>query len=454
MVTIENRPRPFNLVRWFALLSLIGVAATAAVSAYLLSWFMTHRMLERDADVSRQIIQSIVRAGDPQSYFVASSAGKKNPELERLFVSLSRVADVARANVYNRERTVVWSSDGNLIGRNLGANAELEGALRGTLVVEAGVVGASKKPEHTTFGPAKDGTRFVENYIPIRATNGRTVIGVIELYKLPNDLFLAIDQVVRNIWIGAVLAAAALFALLFWLARRANGIMQDQQSLLLETQTLAAVGEMAASVAHGIRNPLASIRSSAELMRDEKGAIVRPFVDDIMGDVDRVDAWVVDLLNFTRTDAFDAGAVEVPEIVANCLKQADPALRRRGVETDCRLSDDLPPVHGTPEALAQVLNCLIENAVDAMPNGGRLEVTAATDKKGNNVSIELLDTGTGVSEEARAMIFRPFATTKPSGLGLGLALSRRIIERCGGSLELANRPTGGAVAVINLPAVG
>jgi len=443
--------RPFNLERWFAILGLLSIVLISTASAVFLSRFLNENMLHRDAVVSMTFIESIVRSGNGHSYFVDKTGGPANPALEDFFVRISQMPEVARANVYARDGAVIWSSDANLIGRRLGYNDELEEAFAGELEVETGIVGVIDKSEHLTFGPAPDGTKYVENYIPIWDREGNQVIGVVELYKLPTALFESIAAGSRQIWGIAIAGAIFLYATLFWIVRHASNVIRNQHSRLIDAETLAAIGEMSSAVAHGIRNPLASIRSSAELALHSSDADARESAHDVIVEADRLDKWVRNLLTYSMPERAASESVDLRDIVDRTLSDFEPAMARQKVELALSADPHLPLVTAGGASLAQVFGCLVENALEAMQGPGRLSVDCRVDTAARAVEVKVTDSGPGLSPEVARTVFRPFVTTKSSGLGLGLALSRRIMERYGGTLDLVSAGPRGAVAVMRVP---
>lgn len=450
----EGGSKPFNVQRWFAALSLVCITLMSAASALLLSRFLTERMLERDAVVSMQFIESAIQSDDGFAYFTASQGGLAHPGLEDFFVNIVGLPDVARANVYGARGNVIWSSDAKLIGRRFGPNPDLEEAFAGKLVVETGTVGTIERPEQVTFGPGRDGTRFVENYIPVWDAGRQRVLGVVELYKLPEALFAAIREGSRQIWISALAGGLFLYAALFWIARHANRVIRAQHREIAASETLAAVGEVASAVAHSIRNPLASIRSSAELALEEDPDHARHSAADIVREADRLDRWVIELLGYLRPEETPVERVDVNALVHEQLRGFAAALERQRITVDVDADERLPDVRAHAPALAQVFNCLVTNAVEAMPEGGGLGVRTRWDAGTERVIVQVRDTGHGVPREIAGDAFRPFTTTKRGGLGVGLSLSRRIVQRYGGSLRLEDAPRGGAAATIVLPAAG
>src|SRR5262249_22161991 len=249
------RSNPFNLSRWFAAVGLVSIASISVVTGWLLSDFLTDRMLAQEARLPEEVIDSVVDVEQAAGYFTGDAS--EDGHYGDFVAHITALPDVLRANLYSRERRVIWSSDPALIGRQFSDNDELEDALAGKVVAHGG---ERAKQEHE----ALDAHRyFFEIYTPVRAPRSGEVVGVVELYKTPRALFEAIAAGKRAIWVGAALAGLFLYATLFWLVRRADNTIRAQRERLVQSETFAVVGEMSSAVAHGIRNPLASIRSSA-----------------------------------------------------------------------------------------------------------------------------------------------------------------------------------------------
>lgn len=442
----------FDLLRWFAVTSLICVVVFGSGSALLLGRALTRNTLERDAAVSAAFLESIIRAEETWSYFAnPSSAAAKEP-LESFFNHVSRMPGVVRANVYSPDGTVLWSSDAKLIGRRFQENHELQEALQGRIVVEAGEVGDHKE-EHVELPSGAGGRRFMEAYLPVRNAARTQVIGVVEIYRLPENLFEAIDRDLRLVWMVIGGGAALLYGALFLVVAHARKVMDQQQEKLVEAEALAAIGAIASTVAHGLRNPLASIRSSAELASMEEGPERDRCLADIMRESDRLDGWVRDLLLQAREEAIAGAKADANRLVEASAGDHAAAAARQGVQIAVR-PGTVPPVRGNQGALRPALDNLVLNAIEAMPNGGDLILETALDDDGRQVEIRVTDSGTGLPPALHRGAPRLFYSTKARGTGLGLVLTRRIVQGFGGSLRLDSGPGRGTSAVIVLPVAG
>jgi two-component system, NtrC family, sensor histidine kinase HydH len=212
---------------------------------------------------------------------------------------------------------------------------------------------------------------------------------------------------------------------------------------------LAAIGEMGAAVAHGIRNPLASIRSAAELAREEDPEGADECLRDILAEADRLDRWVRQLLAASRETLQATEAVDLNDVIGECLGAVAAEARRHGIELK-RTPGPLPRVRGSHVSLVHAFGSIMANAVEAMPLGGCLRVESrATENGWVRVAVE--DTGSGIAAGVAGHVFRPLFTTKPNGIGLGLSLSRRILERHGGRIEFESIDARGTRVVLTLP---
>jgi len=448
MVLRHESQKPFNLLRFFAILSLLCIAVTASATAFVLSRFLADRLLERDAVVTMNFIQSMSQTGEQERYFSGPRAPDDVEGLGTFFSRVVLMPDVVRANAFSRSRMVVWSSDPGLIGRRFDDNHELDEALEGKLVREVKNLKTGSKSEHIHF--ADDVTDFVENYVPIWSQDRSEVVGVMELYRVPRTLFRDVRQATILVWASAVTGGIFLYATLFWIVRRANLLLREQQQKLLESETFAALGEMAGAVAHGIRNPLASIRMTAQLAIEEAPQGLREEdARDVIDEVDRLDQWVRELMQFVRLETTDPEPVQIDELIAGCLAGIQQTSQRQGVVSKLDVRETVPAIRGDARLLEQMFSGLLSNALEAMPNGGDLLVSVRPDRE--RVEVILTDSGSGIPPDQLDRIFKPFFTRKRNGMGLGLLLVKRILDRHGAQIELSSREHRGTTVTLRFP---
>ena len=440
----------FNLSRWFAVVALLTITAISLAAGLLLNRFLNQRMLWQEAVLTKEFVQSLVRVEKPLQAFLAAPDRGLDEATVTAFEHIASLPDMLRANVYDASRRVIWSSDAQMIGRRFGPNEELDGALAGHVVTHsADPEEAANKDEHRDL--QHPGGMFVEIYVPVLEARGDRVLAVIEFYKNPKALLTALGQLRNYIAVGATLSGALLFLALFGLVRRADLTIRRQQRQLVDNETMAVIGEMSAAVAHGIRNPLAAIRSSAELIHDGTLAQARDAAADIMAQSDRLGTWVRELLAYTRPLNEASTAVTLPPLVARCMEEFQRDMQRQQIEGVTELASDLPPVRGDALLLARVLSSLLANAVEALNGAGRITVRGEWLRAQSQVTLSVEDSGPGMTSTQLGRAGKPFHTTKARGLGVGLALARRVVERFGGRMEIDSQPGRGTTVRLHMP---
>jgi signal transduction histidine kinase len=231
--------------------------------------------------------------------------------------------------------------------------------------------------------------------------------------------------------------------------------LRQSRAALVQSEKLASIGEMAAAVAHGLRNPLASLRAAAQLVRRHPEApTAREHLDAIVEEVDRLDRRISHLLSFSRPAPFHPLQESVSRLVEGLLPAFSQLLRERQIELQLDLPSGVPEVRVDPMQLEQALVEVVSNALDAMPSGGRLRIAASTDgtsAAAGYVTIEVADTGPGIPDHVLPSVCEPFFTTRQEGTGLGLAIAKRYVEQNAGKLEITSGP-GGTSVRLRLPA--
>lgn len=438
----------YALTRWFAAAGALSIGLFSLGMGWLLSSYLQSRMLERDAAISRDFVQSIANIQQVVGFFRAPQ-GQPTTSVSEFFAHVAAMPDVLRANVYAPNRRVLWSSRPELIGQTFEANDELDRALQGQVVVNLDEDGhEAPKAEHQ--GLAVKNVGYVENYLPVYDDRSRDLIGVIEVYRQPVALFAAIRAGQEIIWAGSAGGGLCLFAVLLSFVLRTERALEQQQKRLVEAETLAIVGELSAAVAHSIRNPLVSIRTSAELQREitgDEGGVN----GEIMRNVDRIEHLVRTLLTYAGDPTERQASADLGDVLREAAQRFAPDLRSHGKLLELDLPADLGQVAADPVVLAQVFNSLLANAVEATGQGDLVRLSAQRD--GEQARIELIDHGTGIAPEQLQSIFKPFFTTKPRGMGLGLPLARRIVLRLGGQIQIDSRAGRGTVVRLQLPLI-
>lgn len=225
------------------------------------------------------------------------------------------------------------------------------------------------------------------------------------------------------------------------------------QEQVRRNERLSALGNLAAGIAHEIRNPLSSIKGFATFLAgkiqgegpDKEAAKV------MIQEVDRLNRVVSELLEFARPGRPVLKAGDVNAVIGRALRLAGSDAAAKGVEVRFQPDASLPSVPLDAERMTQALLNLFLNAVQAMDRGGVLEVSARTEGSPARLALRVADTGVGMSPEMLASIFNPYFTTRPSGTGLGLAIVHRVVEGHGGEIKVESRPGAGTTFTVLLP---
>jgi PAS domain S-box-containing protein len=229
---------------------------------------------------------------------------------------------------------------------------------------------------------------------------------------------------------------------------RTEELLEAQQRLLRQ-ERLAVLGRLAGGLAHQIRNPLGAINNASfvlrRALRGHPDPDVRRSIEIILEEASQANRIVTDLVDFSRVRMPDRRRVAVAELISDLLESIElPS----SVRTE-RSFPPLPEVTVDPRQIHDALRNLIQNALDAMPQGGTLKLGATL--AGSSVRVYVEDTGPGVSPEVSERLFEPLVTTKPLGLGLGLSTARYLVETQGGELLHTGRPPPGARFELRLP---
>ena len=243
-------------------------------------------------------------------------------------------------------------------------------------------------------------------------------------------------------------------------------VVVEMENALRQRERLAAVGEMAAKIAHEIRNPLAAISGSVQILRadaqTQEDSEPARLMDIVVREADRLNDLIRDFLEYARPRRVAHRSIDPSAVIGDVMRMIQ-ALGVDAVEIRTRVAEDLR-VWADPAQLKQILWNLCLNGLQAMPEGGELTVEVGPsasqapggpDRSGEDgsegVEIRVRDTGEGISAEARERLFEPFFTTKPEGTGLGLATVHRIVEGHGGVLSVLSEPGEGAEFCVWLP---
>jgi two-component system sensor histidine kinase HydH len=209
------------------------------------------------------------------------------------------------------------------------------------------------------------------------------------------------------------------------------------------SEKLAAIGELAAGVAHEIRNPLSSIKGFAQYLRHalKDKPREKEYAETMVSEVDRINTVVTDLLTFARPLEAQLVPTDLTELVEHTVRLVQADAQTRNINVQMNISD-LSKIPLDANQMTQAILNLLLNALQAVKNGGHIEVGAELDPSDSFLKIWVEDDGSGISADQKGKIFDPFFTTRDKGTGLGLAIVHKIVENHAGEINLKSPPTG------------
>ncbi|MCA9053635.1 MAG: hypothetical protein KDA75_07345 [Planctomycetaceae bacterium] len=229
--------------------------------------------------------------------------------------------------------------------------------------------------------------------------------------------------------------------------------LQAAEREAMRKDQLAALGQLAAGLAHELRNPLTSIKTIVEAAREPGPAngLDDRDLEVIEEEISRLDTTLQSFLDYARPPKLARRRVDLLEIVTRTIQLVAPQADRQHVEIAVHAPREAVHAIVDPEQIRQVLLNLLLNAIDALPDGGQIDVSIDVDPTGDAVRLLIEDNGPGIDRAIKERLFEPFQSSKPSGTGLGLTICRRIVANHGGTIAATDRVGGGTVFTVKLP---
>lgn len=310
---------------------------------------------------------------------------------------------------------------------------------------------------------ATPGAEHVRSWMGIPLIAGGTIIGLYSLDKVEPNYFTDEHRLLAE-----SLAAQAAVAIQNALLRRAEQEqyrqLQLSQAQLVQMEKMGALGRLIASIAHEINNPLQAVQGCLTLTKEElnsnnRAEKVELYLDIVEQEIERISIILQRMRDFYRPARSQIKQIDINDILQSVLELSNKQLQQSNITIDVDLEMSVPPIESNPDHLKQVFLNLLLNAVDAMPDGGHLQIMTATShmqkpdtlEKQNAICIQFKDNGVGMSEETLAHLFEPFFTNKETGTGLGLSVSYGLIEAMNGQILADSKIDVGTTFNILLP---
>jgi signal transduction histidine kinase len=350
--------------------------------------------------------------------------------VQRQVEELGRQPGIQSVAVLDEDLTVLADSAPDRVGRR-----ETDETLREPL--------ANGRPLTRMAAASAARARAYEVVKPIALEGSRTGLLRIGLSTATMDRVWESDRLTAVVTAAAVLGLGILgLGVIFYTQHRQLREVRALETRMEQGERLAVVGNMAAAVAHELRNPLNAVSMGMQRLRAEFEPAPREeyvrMVDLVLGEVRRLNTIVEEFLSLARPMPLKHEPVVVTALVEEVLALVEPQARGTGITVRREISPGLPVVQADRDRIKQVLLNLALNAIQAMPSGGTLTLSAAA--AGGRLTVAATDTGSGIAADLLPRIFEPYLTTKAEGLGLGLAIARRIVEAHGGGISAASDP--------------
>ena len=286
--------------------------------------------------------------------------------------------------------------------------------------------------------------RFLTAITPLIDTNNM-ITGLL-VVEVPAEFFDMLDQFDRGLLIFSFLNAVLILSVAFFLFRSIRRVL-NLQELVKNQEHLVQLGEMAASVAHEIRNPLGIIKGANSLIQKKYGSKQEEVFSYIPAELERLNKLIEDFLSFARSREIRIQQTNLKDLITKLQLGFS---EQNHIKLQHEIAEDLPPLNTDGDALEQILLNIIKNSVQACSNDGKISINCEMESK-KRVKIQITDNGPGIPEKIRDRIFDPFFTTREEGSGLGLAISKRLIEQLGGSIDVESTPDRGTRVTVLLP---
>jgi signal transduction histidine kinase len=456
---------PFRLVKYFTFTGLIVIFLVTIILSVFNTHWVKAMQRQKSEDYAHSLIENLnhqvfIQVIIPMGLIYKKIQLRNKKQFERMDMVVRGTLHsfkVEALNIYSMDNTISYSFDPDLIGRKnfggTGYQQALEGKTTSRLVQRGNFfeisLGFPKEARLITYAPLRAEPKLFRITGP--------VLGVVEVVQDLSEDYQTIFRIQILVVITCTVLMGALLVVLIFVVKRGEGIIQKRamerlrlKERLSQAERLSALGEMAAGISHEIRNPLGIIRSSAELLKKKVTKIdpSNTMPDIIVEESSRLNSIITNFINFAKPGSPKLNLCRIEDIIEKNITFLTMQMKEKGYTIKKDYQNFLPEIQADADMLYQSFLNIFLNAMQAMPNGGVIEVAIRSNSK--VVAINFNDEGQGIAGEILEKIWDPFFTTKEMGTGLGLGMVKNIIESHGGNIQISNRIQGGTRVTVEL----
>jgi len=462
----SNSGGPFRLLKYFFL---SGFAVIAVVT-FLLGAFLYSRnvdtLLKSAENYARLLAENLNYNIFIGFYAPLKARGTKMDlrkwdqfgALDSLIKDFTYGLKIDRIKIIDRSRKIVYSTEYDLIGKYEPDNSAVDDALNG------------KDQTRVRQGPRSSsqwyGKWLADTYYPLREGTGNywmlgAIYGVIEISQDVTDQYVNVQRSILVIMLVATGLMAFLFIMLTLIVRRGERILIERaarqkklEEQLQQSEKMASIGQMVATIAHEIRNPLGIIRSSGEVLANKENpdpTRIKKLAGIIVEEASRLSLILTDFLDFARPRSPATNRVDIRDVLSKVRSHLEHEIQARGIKWSDYSGNGVDPIiSGDSDLLYQAFLNITMNAFEAIHEGGMFKVSVSVE--GSRIVVEFEDNGHGIKESDLPRIFSPFFTTHEMGTGLGLSVVHNIISAHNGEVSVRSEEGQWTVFRVSLPA--
>lgn len=472
-----------RLLRYFSVSSAIALALAIAALVVLYRHFAEGGIILLAERQNELLAHSVSEAIWPHfgRYLVSAEeidadtlrARPETAEINKRLKMLAQDLPIIKVKVYTLLGRTVFSTEARDMGERMGSHVSDYLALR----TEKPLTSLSKKEKFNSISGTVFRRVIAESYIPVQR-KGAPPEAVFEMYADVTDLMDEVDSSATYFFVGLSISFGLLYLGLFLIVRRADTIIKSQydellrersrlaasldelhraQGMIVRAARLSAIGTLTAGAAHEILNPanIIGLHGQRMLWENEEGSAGKKAGEVIVRNVERITRICNDLRRFSRDETPQQEPFDPNQTIQESLRPLESEMRLSSIQAEVDLPKGGQSVLGNRFQIQQVMVNLFKNAMQAMPAGGKLSISAEEVVEDGKRwwEVHVTDTGKGIPEEIMAQIFDPFFTTKPvdEGTGLGLSVSYGIVNSHGGKIWAESVPGEGATFIVRLP---